>query len=386
MSRVHACGVSIRPCVPTGRPPPIPAAAGTFPSRFRRKFPASHPGPGRRANYSGRVDRPGEVLVLVVSSAKVVVLLLSAREQQGRRAADRAWNLLIGNLKAGECVPFLGAGACGERIPLGAPMAHRWGDDAHYPMFDKTNLPRVMQYVATTEYNGDLTSLKRDFIARELNAVEPPDFTEPGQIHGLLARFELPLYVTTNYDDFMYLALQQRRKRPRQDHSPWYATGPEHNRDTPFTDSEYEPTAAEPLVFHLHGHYSVPSSLVLTEDDYIEYLVRLAGDSNREAGDDVSSILPAYVHGRLRSKPLLFVGYSLRDWTFLVLFRMLLHGIPNALRRNHISVQVDPMERAPRQARLYLERYLGMQRIQIFWDSAESFARELSARMEDIGS
>jgi hypothetical protein len=311
-----------------------------------------------------------------------VVSIVPARSREGSRDLEPAWRLLIRNLKRGECVPFLGAGASHEHIPVGGTMAQDWGGAAGYPLRDTTNLARVMQYVTTTRYEGDATSLKGDFIDQEITPARPPDFGDPAQVHGLLARFDLPLYVTTNYDDFMYLALQHRRRQPRHDHSPWYVTGPGDTYSSPLADPGYEPTPAEPLVFHLHGHYKVPRSLVLTEDDNIEYLVQLASDTHRQAGA-VSGLLPAYVHGQLRSKPLLFIGYSLRDWTFLVLFRTLLHGIPESHRRNHVSVQVDPNERYTRRARDYMERYLGSQRIQIFWNSAREFALELNSRLGD---
>jgi SIR2-like domain len=312
------------------------------------------------------------------------VFTLPASSRQGARQPAHAWDQLIRNLESGECVPFLGAGACDGHIPLAATMARTWGDAASYPLYDKANLPRVMQYIATTEYDGDATSLKRDFIAREFAAAPPPDFGGTGQVHGLLARFDLPLYATTNYDDFMYLALQQSRRRPRRDHSLWYAESADGS-DSPLSDLSYEPSPAEPLVFHLHGRYQVPESIVLTEDDYIEYLVQLARDTHRQAGL-VSGLLPAYVHGQLRSKPLLFIGYSLRDWTFLVLFRTLLHGIPDTHRRNHVSVQIDPNERSARRAREYLERYLHAQRIQVFWNSASEFATELDRRLGGASS
>ena len=301
---------------------------------------------------------------------------------EGISETDQAWDRLISNLMSGECVPFLGSGACAEYVPLAAPMARAWGKRAGYPLYgERSNLPRVMQYIATILYDGDATSLKRDFIHEELASVMPPNFNDPAQIHGLLARFDLPLYVTTNYDDFMYLALQQRHKRPRHDHSVWYRTVTPGGHRSPLDDARYAPSALEPLVFHLHGCHQVPQSLVLTEDDYIEYLVQLASDTHRKAGR-VSGLLPNYVYGELRSRPLLFIGYSLRDWTFLVLFRTLLHGIPDSHRRRHVSVQVDPKER---KAREYVERYLGSQHIQIFWDSASKFARGLNNRIGDAG-
>lgn len=284
------------------------------------------------------------------------------------------------NLRAGECVPFLGAGACADYIPLGAKLAREWGDRTGYPMWDRDNLPRVMQFVATTKFGGDATSLKQQFVSDQFSSVPSPDFRDPAEIYGLLAGLNLPLYVTTNYDDFMFMALQQSRKRPRQDRSRWYVTDTPDGQHSPLADPGYSPSREEPLVFHLHGHYKIPQSLVLTEDDYIEYLIQLAGESRRELGA-VSGLLPAYVRGQLRSKPLLFVGYSLRDWTFLALFRMLLYGIPETQRRNHVSVQIDPSERAPRRARVYLEQYFHRQRIHVFWDSASEFARQVNSRI-----
>ena len=73
---------------------------------------------------------------------------------------ESTWSLLLKNLRAGDCVPFLGAGACHERIPLGEQMALSWGETEGYPLADTTNLPRVMQYIATARYSGDAITLK----------------------------------------------------------------------------------------------------------------------------------------------------------------------------------------------------------------------------------
>jgi len=231
-------------------------------------------------------------------------------------------------------------------------------------------------------YDGDATSLKEEFATREFAATHFPDFGDPGQIHSILAGCDLPLYVTTNYDDFMYQALLYHRKRPKQDHGRWYAAGSVDNMVSPFTNPNYDPRPDEPLVFHLHGHYSVPKSLVLTEDDYIDYLVRLAGESFQRDARSQTGLLPNYVYSRLRNNPLLFVGYGLHDWTFLVLFRILLRGIPASERRRHVSVQIDPRERRRVAARSYIEQYLRSQSIQVFWESAETFAEKLKEKLE----
>ena len=85
------------------------------------------------------------------------------------------------------------------------------------------------------------------------------------------------LYLTTNYDDFMTKALRLRKKEPRREFCQWT----EYIKSYPTvfkTDPTYEPSPANPVVFHLHGHSGVADSLVLTEDDYLDFLVNVAND------------------------------------------------------------------------------------------------------------
>lgn len=286
---------------------------------------------------------------------------------------------LLRALRSGQCVPLLGAGACYGTIALGGDIAEKWATRSDYPLDDMRDLPAVMQYLATIEYAGDAIQLKEDFLTEEVSRAATPDFTAQDQIHAALARFPLPLYVTTNYDSFMLEALEHAGKQPAKVISPWFDT------DTDFREPEEEPTVDRPWVYYLHGHQSEPQSLVLTEDDYIGFLVRLArGERHRDA-DARSRPVAQYVLQSLRRKRLLFVGYSLRDWTFLVLFRTLLHGVLHGQQRTHVSVQVDPGQRNPPQARAYWERYLDHQRIQVFWESAQEFTTRMNDRQEGTG-
>ncbi len=91
----------------------------------------------------------------------------------------------------------------------------------------------------------------------------------------------------------------------------------------------FNPDSTRPIVYHLHGHRSVPESLVLTEDDYIDFLVRISGDS---------ALLPPIIQSSLTNKMLLFVGYSLADWTFRVIFRgLLLSTRPPLATHAHVT-------------------------------------------------
>lgn len=289
-----------------------------------------------------------------------------------RREEDKRLSALVENLRLGACTPFLGAGASAPLIPTASDLAAEWARRSEYPFPDPSNLARVMQYVAITRYSGDVPALKQRLIIDHVASAPAPDFSGPYQVHKVLADCDLPLYVTTNYDDFMFRALEQKPGRaPRREISPWYVSDPGDRPPSPLAGRRYQPSVSEPLVFHLHGHHSEPRSLVLTEDDNIEYLVREASDARRR---DLR-VLPDYVRGRLGNTSLLFLGYSLQDWTFHVLFRRLLNGSPQ--RRNHISVQLNPENSARALACEYMEKYLSSQHIWIFWGTTEDFMKKL---------
>ncbi|MEV0583679.1 SIR2 family protein [Nonomuraea sp. NPDC050310] len=304
------------------------------------------------------------------------------------READRhadAWKLLIGDLRRGDCVPFLGAGVSVKRLPLGGKLAAKWHAKVECPLDESASLSSVMQYAATITYR-DPNRLKREFVEEEGFAnVQPPDPQSDYPVHSLLAQLDLPLYVTTNYDDFMYLALRQERgKNPSWALCPWYSDDPEEVPDSPFHDPHYVPTPSSPLVFHLHGHHSEPRSLVLTDDDYIDFMVRLADDASPRslARAQPLAMLPGPIRLRLRKSPLLFLGYSLSDWNFLVLFRTLMKGLSHGQRREHVSVQIDPDERISPERRRFFDQYCADQRIRVLWESPESFTAHLRSALE----
>src|SRR5205807_1593444 len=110
----------------------------------------------------------------------------------------------------------------------------------------------------------------------------------------------------------------------------------------------YRPTPQEPLVYHLHGHLDVVESLVLTEDDYFDFLVNIP-----QIG------IPPMVQEALSATSLLFVGYRLADWNFRVLFRGFVELTQASDRRLSVTVQLPPVQSAEMRDRAmqYLGRY-----------------------------
>jgi hypothetical protein len=292
---------------------------------------------------------------------------------------DDAWNHTVYLIRGGQCTPFIGAGASVDQVPLAAELAAGLSEEYGFPFEETRDLARVAQYAAI--HTDSRMYIKKRLVDDMLAALPRPDFGAPDEPHALLADLQLPVYVTTNYDDFMYEALVNRDRLPQRAVCPWYTTDAREIAEAAslFQDpAGYNPHPARPIVYHLHGHPSVPESIVLTEDDYIDFLVRISANPD---------LLPPVIAKSLRSRMLLFIGYSLTDWTFRVIFRGLLSARPPNSGHRHVSVQLPPLpdgedgEKAAR-AQEYLDRLFEKQSISICWKQARDFTAELRRRWE----
>jgi hypothetical protein len=287
------------------------------------------------------------------------------------------WSKLVRQVRDGRLTPFLGAGACSGSIPTGGVISREWARRYNYPFDDHADLARVMQYAAVAE--RDAVQVKQDFADR-YGPLPPPDFSAPGEPHGLLAKYPFQIYLTTNYDNYMELALRQAGKQPQVEFCPWHRPG------TP-AGPGLNSSAPRPVVYHLHGTFAEPASMVLTEQDYLQFLVSWAAQtpSQHGTGTRVPSLIPPIISAAMADTPLLFIGYSLRDLSFLVVFHGLRLAQPQP--RRHVSVQLDPTDvgrrRAdPARAASYLRKYLDGWNVAIYWGDAGTFCRELRQRLD----
>ncbi|WP_155354234.1 SIR2 family NAD-dependent protein deacylase [Acrocarpospora macrocephala] len=291
---------------------------------------------------------------------------------------DADWERLISQLRKGACTPFLGAGACAGSLPSGAQLSERLAARWGYPFGDRANLTKVTHYGAMKF--GESIHVKEQVCA-ELAAAGVPDFSDPLEPHGLLAGFPFPVYLTTNYDDFIYQSLKAAGKDPNVALCPWHG-GLAFDEDLFRHKAGWNPGPDAPLIYHLHGRIQDPSSLVITEDDYLEFVFNLAYDRAAET----PIMLPAAVMRALTTRSLLFVGYSLQDWTFRFLFNSLHRAVPGINRRRHISVQLAPSVDGTAVGDLQreLQRYYEDWKVSIFWGTPAQFCEQLRERMGTI--
>ncbi|NTU79224.1 MAG: CHAT domain-containing protein, partial [Chloroflexales bacterium] len=313
----------------------------------------------------------------------------------GDRPFDQ-WPKITRNITSGSCTPIIGPGLA-ESI-LGSPreIAGRWAAEYNFPLapHQRDDLASVAQFLSVNQEPQFpryelLSYLRKELVARygkqfpgdlseaplpEIFAAVSAALRERGQHdpHQVMAELPFAVYVTTALDTLLEEALRAAGKAPQIELCRWneYLVDlPSVFEDTP----DYKPSKEQPLVFHLYGSVDNEDSLVLTEDDYFDYLI--GATKNRE-------LIPPAVRAALVDRALLFLGFRLEDWSFRVLFRSLMsdEGGNRRKRYTNIAGQIVPEDGqvlSPGGVARYLERYFRDVNIDLFWGGADDFTREL---------
>jgi len=315
-----------------------------------------------------------------------------------QQAEFQKWASLITRIKEGKCTPILGYGLLEAVLGSKREIAQSWADTYRFPMepSGREDLPQVAQYlISAQDESFPREELGRYLIRRlsdrhgfQVDPERPPleqldqfliqvirdrQQQDPAEPHLVLAKLPFKAYITTNPDSVLFTSLSDVKKTPHVEVCPW---------DRYFDEAppEYEetPTKETPLVFHLFGQLADEDTLVLTEDDYFDYLIGVT--SNK-------SLIPEVILGKQSRTQLLFVGFQLDDWNFRVLLKSLMRPGSRANRGyEHVAVQIDPDEDRlldAGRARQNLEKYFGNNKITIYWGNTEDFLQELRSKWNE---
>lgn len=315
------------------------------------------------------------------------------------------WKTIIRRIKGGKCTPIVSYRVSSRHFSDNDAVVSAWADDLGYPLADRHNLARVAQYASSIR--ADALSAKEeylDFLKRRLlnrfRQEQSPDHnafldTLEDEISDLsfsevaarldypryeselddplriLAELPLPVYLTTNFASFIEDALKAAGKAPRVEVCSWRN---DVEADVPSVfeqDPDYKPSVEEPLVYHIHGLDARPSSLILAEDDYLDFLFNVAQDPET---------IPKRVAVALADSSLLLLGYHLQDWDFRVIYRGLITSRRSSRRLMSLSIQLTPDPQGVdnlADAQEYLERYFKGANFEIYWGDVQSFMKEL---------
>ncbi len=164
----------------------------------------------------------------------------------------------------------------------------------------------------------------------------------------ILAGLPFHIYLTTSHHNFIEMALRVAGKEPRVEFCRWHR-GLEKSEPSVFEtpsilepDKTYQPNDKEPLVYHLYGYDDYPESLVLTEDDYLCFLIAIS--QHKGQGADA---IPKKIREVMSYSALILLGYELHSWDFRVLFWGLIsESIKLSTRDEQVSVSIQ-VKRSP---------------------------------------
>ncbi len=146
------------------------------------------------------------------------------------------------------------------------------------------NYNKETDLIAIAQYNTNKIG-NRSVINRKIIDEFNKDI-EHTENHEILSRLPIYSYWTTNYDNLIEKALEQRKRIPDVKHSVSQLPYPKPRRDA--------------IVYKMHGDATIPEEAVITKDDYERYPVDKAG------------FLTA-LNSELLSKLFVFIGFSFTD-------------------------------------------------------------------------
>ena len=304
-----------------------------------------------------------------------------------------------------------------------AGIAKAWAEDIQSPLTETENsdLARVAQYLAIRikdpveakrryleAIKGYLVALAKDdtsegpdhvdadvvdeymdaqkrqqvsftTLAAQLGYPRTPDPMQNPQ--RLLAELPLPVYLTTSPHHFLELELAKTGSRAPETALFYWHDGLRLIPSIFDKEPDYVPSRERPLVYHLFGVDEHPESLVLTEDDYLDYLVKLATLSYEVKHSETMLDIPAAVTLALTGTALLLLGYYVAGWEFRVLFKGLVQATGESrIRRTprSVAMQVTPGELVRRQEICdYVASYFDQSHFAVYWGEVENCMGDL---------
>lgn len=223
-----------------------------------------------------------------------------------REWKEKDWNALIHSIRQGNCILMLGPDTAIEEVnehprPLAEILANQLAEDIDKSIREKintSNLAEVSQYYSMEMGRNDLEVMVQSFYEkRQLMS---------SQFHKDLAALPFYFVITTSPDNMFYEALKQENKEPVKERYHFKGKNP---YITEIGNAE------KPLLFYLNGTIDEPNSLVLTENDLLDFLVAI--NSKKPLPDRIVSEL------QTSDKSFLFLGFGFRHWYLRIFLHVL---------------------------------------------------------------
>jgi hypothetical protein len=265
------------------------------------------------------------------------------------------WESLAWGLRQGHCILVLGdeSGGPAERTRRDG-LTKRLRDELKNPPPEGLELAQIAWLYQSENSRNDLLGKVDAFYA---------DWTAaPLEVHTKLAAVPFHCIVTSSQDGSMEAALKAAGKTPQ------VAAYEFRGRPEALAGNW---TSASPLLYHLFGNVGRPKSLVLTEQDLVDFIVAVVAQNPP---------VPEALRAELRDpeKMFLFLGFGVRHWYPRVLLQVLKAQAGNS--RSFALEEFPPPKDLSRGVFFYQYGY----KVEVFDSSVTQFVDELHAKMKDV--
>jgi hypothetical protein len=270
---------------------------------------------------------------------------------------EKDWSTLLWSLQRRNCILLLGPELAAEGLPvksrtLTGELARQLAGELNLPQGPALDLPRVAQQYGAQMGRNDL----EDEVVRFYTAHDD----SPSEIHQALASLPFYFTITSCHDGLLRRAMEEAGKAPISERYDYRGEK---------EDSVTMGTVDRPLIYHLYGAIQEPESLVLTENDLLDFLVAVVS-KNPPLPNNVRSEL------QKRGKSFLFLGFGIRHWYL----RILLHVLKfNQSDSRSFALEAFQSQNLPDIEQTVLFYKTGY-KIEVFDTEIESFVQELSER------
>ena len=203
-------------------------------------------------------------------------------------AESAPWQALVSQIKNEHCTPVVGPGLSSRIIGTRQEVARRWVERWQMPLapHNLDDLAKVAQYLkvfyakgcsrrslrrASSPSFGSSTrcSSRRSCAVANLEKIYEVAGEwlrqQPDDPYTALAKLPLPIYITTGWNRLLEAALDEVGRPPIVEFF-------DRTTGRVVAPAREQPSVEHPLVYHLFGHFGDDESLVLSEDDYFQWL------------------------------------------------------------------------------------------------------------------
>jgi hypothetical protein len=292
---------------------------------------------------------------------------------------ERHWNSLVGSLRHGHCILMLGS-----EIPVSVSstdpkvvaredtsLAEELKRQLALELEEDNRSPRGNSLSALAQQYEDTEGFGPSALRATAETVLRSRQYKPSTVYEAIASLPFSLIVTTGQDTLLTEALKSAGKRPITQR--YHPRG--DKRDNPEFVLPGSPTC--PVIFHLFGSVEEPASLVLSENDVLDFLIKIVS----ERPPLPNSLLRAL---KRPGQSFLFVGFGIGRWDLRVILKVLIRALE--LNRSGPAIAAEPLGGLLQSDRdemvLFYERGT---RVEVEDDQVGAFLSKLSQRLEADG-